>query len=292
MKNNSLPKKLIFLSVLFILMTGGLSFASSTNTNIKLEPEPASNPELKTNHLKLEEINNKKMLLDSETAIEEIIDKQKEQDLKDLEILWQGTIENNPVIEFSLKKLSVPEAQRRIHSSLMAKTLSAVVSGASFIPSLMGANSAVQTSAFSAGRVAQGLINKKDMPKEIPLTDTELIELAGMIENLEDELINSYYNYKNTLAQLKNVRTKILLYSKNYSDALEKANPMEITISSSLYNNMIIEELTLEEEAKKYHIQLQRIAGQKAVKKMKLYQYDFDSALYKNSLTQGGKNEF
>ena len=270
-------------------MTGGISFA--TENNITLDFENTQDKELKINNLKLEDINNKKMLLDSSLAVEEIIDKQKEQDLKDLEILWHGTIENNPIIEFSLKKLSVPEAQRRINSSLMAKTLSAVVSGASFIPSLMGANSAVQTSAFSAGRVAQGLINKKDIPKEIPLTDTELIELAGMIENLQDELINSYYNYKSTLVQLKNVRTKILLYSKNYSDAIENANPMEITISSSLYNNMRIEELTIEEEAKKYHIQLQRVAGQKAVKNLKLYQYDFESALYKNSLKQGGKNE-
>lgn len=283
-------KQITFIYLLFIFITGGVSYASENS--IMLDTQNMQDKELKTDSLELETINNKKLLLDSSLAIEEILDKQKEQDLKDLEILWHGTIENNPVIEFSLKKLAVPEAQRRIHSSLMAKTLSAVVSGASFIPSLMGANSAVQTSAFSAGRVAQGLINKKDIPKETPLTDTELIELAGMIENLQDELINAYYNYKSSLAQLKNVRTKILLYGKNYSEALDSANPMEITISSSLYNNMRIEELTLEEEAKKYHIQLQRIAGQKAVKKMKLYQYDFDSALYKNSLIQGGKDEF
>ena len=87
---------------------------------------------------------------DSET-LAKIIDEQKERDLKDLERLWQGTVENNQVIEFALKKLATPESQRRIHSSLMAKTLSAIVSGASFVPSLMGANPAVQTSAFSAG---------------------------------------------------------------------------------------------------------------------------------------------
>ena len=62
-----------------------------------------------------------------------------------------------------------PESQRRIHSSLMAKTLSAIVSGASFIPSLMGSNYGVQTAAFSAGRLAQGLLNRKTLPNETPL---------------------------------------------------------------------------------------------------------------------------
>ena len=130
------------------------------------------------------------LLVNNSETLATIIDNQKEHDLKDLERLWQGTVENNQVIEFALKKLATPESQRRIHSSLMAKTLSAIVSGASFVPSLMGANPAIQTSAFSAGRLAQGLLNKKNVPQETPLTDTELIELAGMVEDLQDTLIS------------------------------------------------------------------------------------------------------
>ncbi len=221
---------------------------------------------------------------DSET-LAGIIDDQKEHDLKDLERLWQGTVENNQVIEFALKKLATPESQRRIHSSLMAKTLSAIVSGASFVPSLMGANPAIQTSAFSAGRLAQGLLNKKNVPQETPLTDTELIELAGMVEDLQDTLISSYYNYKNTLTQLKTTRSKMLLYSRNYNNALYGNDVMEIAISTNLYDSMRLREYELEQSAKKYHIQLQRLAGKKAVDNLDMYQYDFDSVLYK----EGGK---
>ena len=191
------------------------------------------------------------------------------------------------MIEFALKKLATPESQRRIHSSLMAKTLSAIIAGASFVPSLMGANYGVQTSAFSAGRLAQGLLNKKTMPQETPLTDTELIELAGMIENLQDALISSYYNYKNTLSQLKDTRSKMILYSRNYSKALEGSDVLEIAISSSLYDAMRIQEFNLEQSAKKHHIQLQRLAGKKVVDSLELYQYDFNSVLYKDD---GGKN--
>lgn len=222
------------------------------------------------------------LLVNSSETLANIIDEQKERDLKDLERLWRGTVENNQVIEFALKKLATPESQRRIHSSLMAKTLSAIVSGASFVPSLMGANPAIQTSAFSAGRLAQGLLNKKNVPQETPLTDTELIELAGMVEDLQDTLISSYYNYKNTLAQLKTTRSKMLLYSRNYNNALYSNDIMELAISTNLYDSMRLREFELEQAAKKYHIQLQRLAGKKAVDNLDMYQYDFDSVLYKN----------
>lgn len=237
------------------------------------------------------------LVTDSED-LAQMIEVQKDHDIKDLEKLWKGTVENNQVIEFALKKLATPESQRRIHSSLMAKTLSAVVTGASFVPTLMGANYGLQTSAFSAGRLAQGLINRKNIPQETPLTDTELIELASMIEDLQDALISSYYNYKSTLTQLKDTRSKMILYSRNYSKALDGGDILEIAISSSLYDSMRIQEFNLEQSAKKYHIQLQRLAGKKIVDSLELYQYDFNSVLYKNGDTkqdstksEGGKSE-
>lgn len=221
------------------------------------------------------------LLINDSEALAGLIDEQKKHDIQDLEKLWQGTVENNQVIEFALKKLATPESQRRIHSSLMAKTLSAIVSGASFVPSLMGANPAIQTSAFSAGRLAQGLLNRKNVPQETPLTDTELIELASMVEELQDTLISSYYNYKNTLSLLKNTRSKLLLYSRNYSNATQSGDVMEIAISTTLYDSMRLQEYNLEQSAKKYHIQLQRLAGKKVVDSLEMYQYDFDSVLYK-----------
>ena len=228
------------------------------------------------------------LLVSDSEDLAQLIDTQKDHDIKDLEQLWKGTVENNQVIEFALKKLATPESQRRIHSSLMAKTLSAVVTGASFVPSLMGANYGIQTSAFSAGRLAQGLINRKNVPQETPLTDTELIELASMIEDLQDSLISSFYNYKSTLTQLKDTRSKMILYSRNYSKALEGGDVLEIAISSSLYDSMRIQEFNLEQSAKKYHIQLQRLAGKKIVDSLELYQYDFNSVLYKNGDTKDG----
>ena len=272
-------KRLLGSIVLLAILS--LPCYSAPTSVVTLDKKNIEKPEVITGEVN-KNLKGSLLINDSET-LANMIDEQKQHDLKELERLWQGTVENNQVIEFAHKKLASPESQRRIHSSLMAKTLSAVVSGASFVPSLMGANPAIQTSAFSAGRLAQGLLNRKNVPQEVPLTDTELIELASMIESLQDTLISSYYNYKNTLAQLKDTRSKMLLYSRNYANANRSHNVLEIAISTSLYDSMRLQEYDLEQSAKKYHLQLQRLAGKKAVDSLDMYQYDFDSVLYKDS---------
>lgn len=224
------------------------------------------------------------LLINDKEVIKDLLEYQAKKDLEDVEILWKGTVENNQVIEFALKKLATPESQRRIQSSLMSKTLSAIVSGASFIPSFAGANPAIQTGSFAAGRLAQTLLNRKNVPKEIPLTDTELIELAGLVESLQDKIIDAYYNYKNSLMWLKDTRSRMLLYNKNYSNALKKGELLDITISSVSYDNMLLQEYQAEQEAKKYYIELQRLAGKKAVDSLSLYQFNVNSALVKGGL--------
>lgn len=221
------------------------------------------------------------LLISEEQMLNELIELQKRKDLEDIENLWKGTTENNKVIGFALKKLATPESQRRIHSSLMAKTLSAVISGSSFAPSFMGASPTIQTGSFAIGRLAQSLLNKKTTPQEIPLTDTELIELAGLVEDLQDKIIDAYYNYKGSLGQIKESRQRLLLYHKNYSKALDNGDILDISISSSLYDGIVLQEYYHMQNAKKYHLELQRLAGKKVVANLNLYQYNFNSAMFK-----------
>lgn len=219
------------------------------------------------------------LLINEKEIMDEIVKLQKEKDLEDIDNLWKGTVENNQVIGFALKKLSTPESQRRIHSSLMAKTLSAIVSGASLAPALIGADYMVQSGAYAAGRLVQNFLNRKNIPQEIPLTDTELIELAGLVENLQDKIINAYYNYKGCLSQLKETRSRELLYNKNYAKAMDEEDFLEVSVSSAMYSDVQIEEMKYLQMAKKYHLELQRMAGKKVVDSLNLYQYDYDTAL-------------
>lgn len=224
------------------------------------------------------------LLINDKQLLEDLVELQKKKDMEDIENLWKGTVENNQVIAFALKKLATPESQRRIHSSLMSKTLSAIVSGASFAPSFAGANYYTQTASFAAGKLAQNLLNRKNVPQEVPLTDTELIELAGLVENLQDKIIDAYYNYKNSLSLLKETRARLLLYNKNYTQALDKGDILDITVSSTMYDNMVLQEYKTEQDAKKYHLELQRLAGKKAVDNLNLYQFNINETIYKGGL--------
>lgn len=272
-------KKILGILITTIAFSVNILYAEE----IKLEPTQKEKYEIKTQP----KVIKGSLLISDNQILDELISLQKEKDLEDIESLWKGTVANNKVIEFALKKLATPESQRRIHSSLMAKTLSAVISGSSFVPCLMGSDPAVTTGAFAVGRLAQNLINKKTTPQEVPLTDTELIELAGLVEDLQDKIIDAYYNYKGCLNQIKETRSRLLLYHKNYTRALDKGDILEISISSSLYDNMALQEFYYMQNAEKYHLELQRMAGKKVLSNLNLYQYNFNAALFKN---KGGKS--
>ena len=265
-----------------LLILLGILGVFSCNQVFANEPDEVQLGEIEHAKIELPKIdyNGKESLVISDKEImDEIIKLQKEKDLEDIERLWKGTVENNQVIGFALKKLATPESQRRIHSSLMAKTLSAIVTGAALAPCLIGADYMVQSGSYAAGRIANNFLNRKNIPQEIPLTDTELIELAGLVENLQDKIINAYYNYKSALTQLKEVRSRQLLYSKNYVKAMDDEDFLEIAISSALYKDMEIEEFKYTQLAKKYHLELQRLAGKKVLNSLNLYQYNYDAAL-------------
>lgn len=211
---------------------------------------------------------------DSEQA-QIIVNKQQQCDVEDLENLWNATIDSNPLIKFCLKKLAIPEEQRRVHSSLMAKSMSALLSGASMLPSFMGMHYSVQSASFAAARLANNWINKDNYKKlqDVPLTDTEAIELAALIEDLQDEIVVTYYNYKGALMRLKDCRAQLLLYNKNYNEALKKNDTLEISVASAQWEEQLVEEYKIKQEVKRYHLMLERLAGKKTTENLNIAQY-------------------
>ena len=226
---------------------------------------------------KPEEIKGKLFIENIEEA-QVLIQKQQETDMRDIENIWNATVSKNPVISFSLAKLAIPEEQRRVHSSFMAKTLSAIISGASMLPSFLGSNYAIQTASYAGGRLAHNLINRENFKKmqNSPLTDTEIVELAGLIEELQDDIVTYYYAYKGNLIRLREVRSDILLYNSNYNKALEMNDTLEITVSSALWDEALMRESEVIEEVKKYQVLLERLAGSDIIPKLELVQYNFD----------------
>ena len=216
------------------------------------------------------------LFITKEEEAQILINKQQEKDVEDLETIWIATVSKNPIIKFTLEKLAIPEEQRRIHSSLMAKSLSAIISGASILPSFLGMNYLTQSASYATARIANNLINKKnnDILADAPLTDTEAIELAGLIEDLQDEIVIAYYCYKDSLMRLKNLREQMLIKNKNFNDAIVKNDNLEITVTSADWESKLIEEYELKQEAKRYYLMLQRLSGSEAIDKLNLIVYE------------------
>lgn len=265
-------KYIIILLLLCCIFNTSCSFSEV----VKLEPGEKNSLKLKSN----DNISDKNLVLKDRDVIEDIIKAQKEEEVKDIELLWRATIDNNTLIKFTLNKLNTPESQRRLHSSVMAKSLSALIYGASFIPMFTGSNTMLQSASFSAGRLANNFLNKDaSTTQQAPITDTELIQLAGTIEELQEKIISSYYEYKGALNKLKDIRSRIILYNKNYSQALQNNSITELVVSSALYEDMQLQEYKQEQEAKKYYLSLERLAGKKAVDSLILSQYALKNQL-------------
>ncbi|MFH0702281.1 MAG: hypothetical protein V2B14_01920 [bacterium] len=209
-------------------------------------------------------------LFKSDEEIQNYFQIQKKIDIEDIKSLWESTIERNTVIKFALKKLALPAEQRRIHSSLMVKTVSTLISGAAILPNIFGADTLASTASFAGGSLANRVISSKSSPKQMPLTDTELIQLARLIEDLQNKLIKGYYDYKSTIDALKVCRQNLFLQNKNYSNALKSGNEILIIASSALYDKELYNEMQLKQEIKIYRLELERLAGTQAVANLNL----------------------
>ncbi len=270
-------KRIFIKTFIFLFLFSSFScFVSSNAEVIRLEPTEKNTLKLKSK----EDIYNKNLVIQDREVVEDLIKMQKEEEVKDIELLWRATIDNNTLIKFTMNKLNTPESQRRLHSSLMAKGLSSLIYGASFIPMFTGSNAMLQSASFSAGRLANNFINKEaSAGQQAPITDTELIQLAGTIEELQEKIISSYYEYKGALNKLKDTRSRIILYNKNYSRALQNKSITELVVSSALYEDMQLQEYKQEQEAKKCYLSLERLAGKKAVDSLILSQYALKNQL-------------
>ena len=65
---------------------------------------------------------------------------------------------------------------------------------------------------------------------------------------------------------------------------------MEIVVSSGMYDDLLFEEFQQMREARKYQLELERLAGKKTVEKLNLYQYAFKNELFNQKLIQSEKS--
>ena len=69
----------------------------------------------------------------------------------------------------------------------------------------------------------------------------------------------------------------LILLNKNYANAISSGDKLEITVTSARWEEKQIEEYKLKQEAKRYYLMLQRLAGKETVDNLNVAVYDLST---------------
>ncbi len=227
----------------------------------------------------------------------------------DMETLWSATVERNPVIRFSLEKLTTPEELAQKQSSVfMRKTLGVLISGATLASTMLPGGSAIGSyrnmGVMAGGDALKNLTSGRTTPLAARLTATEKIQLAGMIDDLQRQVIQAYHDYRRALVALADAHTKTTEASERYSLAMSQVNEASksnkksgnqqllqsmqaalLMSNGASYYQSLRHETSLKQEAKRHRLQLERLAGIETVAGLKLAVGDDEIATVPEEIT-------
>jgi hypothetical protein len=216
---------------------------------------------------------------------QELLRSQKALDEEDLRSLWEAIVEKNPVIRFSLEKLSTPpDLQNKKSSQFMNKTLNVLISGATLAATMAPGGSYYRNvGAMAGGDAVRNILNGRTQPLPNTLTATEQIQLAGLVDELQAKLVQTYHDYKNTLQSLVTARQTTVQNNALYNKALQSGNNLAIVAAGSAYYKALLHETELRQKAKLSRLRLERLAGDEALRDLKL------SLIISKDITEGNQ---
>jgi len=282
-----MQKKLLIIYILISMVFGAKTYAFSVFKKTPKQVEQSEQVEQDFSEVNLNVTEDNKLKIEKNEPVQKLEDMgfsktdeerikafqlQKKQDIEDITALWQATVERNNVIKFALKKVTMNPEERKKHSSKMARSISALINGATLLPYLFGLDASIASAAAAGASLATQMAKNKFGygPTNIPVTDTELIQLASLIEELQNNLIKNYYEYKSSIDLLKDCRSKLAVYKKNYTQAVEQKEEANILVTKSLYEKQLFEELKIKNQIKTARIELERFAGEEVVNNLNL----------------------
>ncbi len=185
------------------------------------------------------------------------------EDKENLDRLWQGVIQRNPVIQYSLKQLATPPELRYGHNSLMSRTLSGLLNGAAMLPYTLGADQyTAGASVMGANLIDRAMAQSKQIdPNQLP-SDTELVQLSGVVQSLQEQVLRNYQDYKDSLMTL----------SQQPMQTVPTKNSLGFTVNSlwTLVNQQEVEytNLLTRHTADRAALSLERLVGPETMKQV------------------------
>lgn len=151
----------------------------------------------------------------------------------DLSMLWQGAATKSDTIKFAIYKLSNPDADKPNDKSVK-KVLSTIASMSTLVGAGSG-NPLLATGSFFTGSMLSimGQDTKAMNYKYSKVNDADMIILVRKIDDLQQNIVNKYYDYMTARQVLK--RTTKMVNERHNNYKLAQNGKRELVIIADAY---------------------------------------------------------
>ena len=151
----------------------------------------------------------------------------------DLSMLWQGAATKSDTIKFAIYKLSNPDADKPNDKSVK-KVLSTIASMSTLVGAGSG-NPLLATGSFFTGSMLSimGQDTKAMNYKYSKVNDADMIILVRKIDDLQQNIVNKYYDYMTARQVLK--RTTQMVNERHNNYKLAQNGKRELVIIADAY---------------------------------------------------------
>ena len=274
--------KRIFITVLFIFSLTSFSFAVELD-NVKEPKNPAyrvgttddiekeykvkdlikqkkvknkKNDDLNTAGLTYADLSIKKISLE----ISKDLQMESEDTMGDLSMLWQGAAVKSDTIKFAIYKLSNPDAAKPDDKSV--KNVLMTIANMSTLIGAGSGNPLLATGSFFTSSVMgiMGQDTKALNYKYTKVNDADMIILVRKIEDLQQNIINRYYDYMTARKTLAMVSKMVKERQNNYKFAQNKKDE-HLLISDAYYRDSLDMQMKAKNEFYSKRAALEQLVG-------------------------------
>lgn len=192
------------------------------------------------------------------------------EDAQNLSSLWKTVIARNPVIQYGLKQLATPPELRYAHSSVMTRAVGSLLNGAALLPFMMGADQyTVGASTIGANLVDRAVVNSQKVdPNKLP-SDTELVELSGVVQHLQKNLVEHYLAYKSQLTTCVELEHLLTQLHEQRQKVEANTGPLDALWRQHQVDSTTNQLLVAQQASKRHFLILERMVGAEGMKNLR-----------------------
>jgi len=183
----------------------------------------------------------------------------------DLSLLWQGTATKSETIMYAIYKLSNPDKDKP-KNEVAKKVISSIAGMSSVAGACIG--SPLITSAALIGGNTLGIMSQDSNAlnyKYSKVSDTDLIILVKLIDELQQSLVNSYYDYVIAYKKYNMITQIVQNYRDNYDNVQQESQEL-IIVADTFYRTSLDEQTKARTDFLEKRTKLQQLVGNETFK--------------------------